>query len=146
MTALSTLPPTLRTYLDDFVARARRAALVRGFVAAAARFMGWTILACVADRFLHLHSGVRVAFLVLGAGFAFAAVIRPLLAMGRRVDWVSAAWEVERHNPALRQRLVTVTSRFLGAADYRGSDEILLRLSREVDSELAADRATMRPR
>ena len=145
MTALSSLPPTLRSYLGDFVVKARRAAVVRGIGIAAARFLGWMILACVADRFLHLPQSIRLGLLIAGAGLALAAALPPLLSLRRRVDWVSAAWEVERHNPAFGQRLVTVTSRFLGAADYRGSDEILLRLAREVDSELAADRTAVRP-
>ena len=52
-----------------------------------------------------------------------------------------AAEEVERQDARFEQRLVTVTSRLLGAADYRGSDDILIRLLREVCEQVAAARA-----
>ena len=141
MTALSTLPPGIRTFLDEYVVRSRRHALARAVGTALALFLIWMLLWCAVDRFAHLPAAVRLAALILGALVALARIGPPLLVLRRRPDWVSAAAEVEQHNPQFAQRLLTVTSRVLGAADYRGSDEILQRLVREVDQQVAAGRA-----
>jgi len=141
MTALTTLPPAIRGYLDEFIVRSRRLALMRQAGLALAVFLVWMLLCCAADRFLHLPSSARWAALAAGAAFGVARLAPAVLALRRRPDWVCAAVEVERQNPKFAQRLITVTSRLLGAADYRGSDEILLRLLREVDEQVAADRS-----
>lgn len=144
MTALSTLPPGIRSYLDDFVARTRRAAVSRAVAVAVAVFVTWTLLWCLIDRFTHLPPDLRVAALAVGIVLALVQTVPKLLALRRRPDLVSAAAEVERANPRFQQRLLTVTSRVLGAATYRGSDEILLRLVHEVDEQVTAERATTR--
>ena len=141
MTVLSSLPPGIRSYLDEFIVRSRRLTLVRAMGKALALFSGWMLLCCAADRFLHLPAAVRFVTLLGGAVIFTAALLPALLALRHRPDWVWAAGAVERQNPRFAQRLLTVTSRLLGAADYRGSDEILLRLVHEVDEQLAAERA-----
>lgn len=139
MTAVSTLPPSLLSYVSDFVARARKHALRRAVGLACAVFVAWALACCVADRFLHVPPAVRAA--MLGVGLAAVAVIlfTPLRALfRRRLDWVQAAAEVERHNPNFAQRLVTVTSRLLGPPEHRGSDDLLYRLLSDVDREAAS--------
>src|SRR5579859_3128451 len=111
MTTLSSLSPTIRDYLDGFVVRSRRAALARSAGAALAACGGWAVLWCVADRFLQLPQAVRLIGLLGAVALALAIVVRPLMSLRRRVDWVRAAWEVERGNPEFGQRLITVTSR-----------------------------------
>src|SRR5579884_2109349 len=137
----SPLPPALHAYLGDFVARARRWAVVRSAGLAAAAFLGWMIAWCLVDRWAHLEAVPRAAALAAGGLIVVALVLRPLLALRRRADWIAAAAEVERNNPQLGQRLVTVTSRLLGSPQYRGSDEILRRLAREVDEQVRSVRA-----
>ncbi|HEY2586377.1 MAG TPA: hypothetical protein VGI81_11490 [Tepidisphaeraceae bacterium] len=141
MTVLSTLPPTIRSYLDDFVARRRRVALARAAGIALAAFLIWMLAWCVVDRFAHLPGGVRLAALFVGIVAAAARIAPALLALHRQIDCVAAAEEAERQDARFEQRLVTVTSRLLGAADYRGSDDILIRLVREVGEQVAAARA-----
>ena len=53
------------------------------------------------------------------------------------MEWVDAAERIERHNPQFGQRLVTVTSRVLGPAEHRGSDDMLRELLRDVDRQAA---------
>lgn len=141
MTVLSTLPPTIRSYLDDFVVRRRRVALARAAGIALAAFLVWMLGCCVVDRFAHLPGGVRLAALLVGIVAAAARIGPALLALHRQIDCVAAAEAVERQDNRFEQRLVTVTSRLLGAADYRGSDDILIRLIREVGEQVAAARA-----
>src|ERR1700736_1590686 len=124
MNTLTVLPQGIRSFLDDFVVRSRRVALLRATGQGLALFLAWMLLWCGIDRLAQLTSAARLVGLCAGAAAAVMLVLRPLLRMRRRADWVAAAAEVERHNPRFVQRLVTVTSRLLGAAGYRGSDEI----------------------
>ena len=140
MSAVSTLPPTIRTYLREFVLRARAIALVRASAMALAGFTAWLVVCCVIDRYFQLHWALRLAALIAGGGAALVMLLPRLLALARPANLVSAAAAVERQNPRFGQRLLTVTSRLLGAADYRGSDEILIRLAREVGDQVAAER------
>lgn len=145
MTALTTLTPAIECYLDEFIVRSRRIALLRRAGMALAVFLAWMLLWCAADRLLGLSVIVRWVLLAGGAALAAARLAPALLARSRQGDRVWAAAEIERQNPRFGQRLLTVTSRMLGAADYRGSDEILLRLVREVDEQVAVDRRARRP-
>ena len=145
MTALTTLTPAIECYLDEFIAQSRRIALLRRAGMALAAFLAWMLFWCAADRLLGLSVIVRWTLLAGGAALAAARLAPALLARSRQGDRVWAAAEIERHNPRFAQRLLTVTSRMLGAADYRGSDEILLRLVREVDEQVAVDRRARRP-
>lgn len=141
MTAVSTLPSPIRAYLHDFVVRARLTALARAAAVALACFVAWMIAWCLLDRFLQLHWMLRLAALLAGVIGVGALVLPRLIALAGNADLVSAAAEVERRNPRFGQRLLTVTSRLLGAADYRGSDEILIRLTREVGEQVAVERS-----
>ena len=51
----------------------------------------------------------------------------------RPVDWVKMAGIIEQHDPRFDEALITVTSRVLGSAEHRGSDEILSHLLRDVE-------------
>ncbi|HEY1414099.1 MAG TPA: hypothetical protein VGF36_18280, partial [Rhodopila sp.] len=134
------LPPPIRTYLHEFVLRARTLALVRAVAIAVAGFTGWMLVVCVIDRYVQLHWVVRLVALVIGVVAALAMLLPRLVALARPADLISAAAEVEREDPRFGQRLLTVTSRLLGAAAYRGSDQILIRLTREVGDQVAAER------
>lgn len=133
MSALSALPPTVATYVSDFVARSRRRALARAIGLAAAMLLAWALLCCAVDRVSQLPSWPRLALLLLGIAGAAGVLRKPLRASLRRdADVLGAAAEIERHDPRFAQRLVTVVSRLLGPAEHRGSDEILYRLLTDV--------------
>ena len=143
MTAVSALPDSVHAYVSDFVARGRRMAMWRGAGLALAVFVGWGLACCLLDRVFHFSSAVRVVLLGVGLSAAALILARPARALlRRRLDWLEAAVEVERHNPRFAQRLVTVTTRLLGPAEHRGSDEMLYRLLSEVDRETAGRRAS----
>jgi hypothetical protein len=142
MTAFSSLPPTVRSYVSDFVVRARRLAMWRAAGLALAVLLGWALACCLLDRVLQFPPVVRAV--LLGAGLSAMALILagPVRALLRRkVDWLEAAAEVERHNPRFAQRLLTVTTRLLGPVEHRGSDDMLYRLLSDVDREVATRRA-----
>lgn len=104
-------------------------------------FLAWMLAWCAIDRYAHLTRDIRIGALAVGVALVLGRMTPAILMIRRRPDWLSAATEVERQNPRFAQRLVTVTSRVLGAANYRGSDEILLRLVREVDEQVAENPA-----
>jgi len=139
MTAAAALPPNIASYVQEYVSRARARALWRAAGLAVSALLAWGLACCLADRLLQLSEWVRAG--LLAAGLATTAVIlyRPLRArLARRLDWLQAAAEVERHNPRFGQRLLTVTARVLGPAEHRGSDDLLYRLMSDVDREAAA--------
>src|SRR5688572_7931283 len=142
MTTLSALPPTVESYVSDFVARARRRALARAVGTAGAAFLAWSLACCAADRAAQLPQWLRLALLLVGVAGAALILRRPLLAArGGRADVLDAAAEIERHDPRFAQRLVTVVSRLLGPPQHRGSDEILFRLLTDVSRQTEAGRA-----
>ncbi|HZL36492.1 MAG TPA: hypothetical protein VFC78_14330 [Tepidisphaeraceae bacterium] len=103
-------------------------------------FAIWALLACAADRLFHLPGALRVGLLAAGGIGALCFFLRPMRLLFHPVDWVETAATIERQNPAFGQRLVTVTSRMLGSAAHRGSDEILSHLLREVGIEADVQR------
>src|SRR5579884_2421891 len=78
MHQLAALPVATRSYLGDFVARWRKLVVLRALGIGLAVFLAWTIIACGADRLLHLSSVVRLSLLLAGAGAALITIIRPL--------------------------------------------------------------------
>src|SRR3954451_13793151 len=133
MTALPALPPNILFYVSEFVARARGRALRRAVGLAVSVFLAWALACCAADRLLQLPSWVRAALLAAGLLAVGAILYGPTCARWRRkLDWLEAAAEVERHNPRFGQRLLTVTARLLGPAEHRGSDDLLYRLLSDV--------------
>lgn len=141
MSSCSTLPPAIRSFLRGYIARVRRIALLRATGIALACFLGWMLLCCLIDRFAHLSWGLRLVTLVVGTAAALTPLVPRLLAMRRPPDLVAAAAAVEQRNPQFGQRLLTVTSRLLGAQRDRGSDEILIRLTREVGQQVALEQS-----
>ena len=135
MTALS---PGISRYLDDYVARLRRVSLVRATGWAVTLFLGWMILCCLADRFIHLPMSVRMFALGIAIATCLTLIVPKVVALWLPTDLLAAAGAVEQRDSRFQQRLVTVASRSLGAADYRGSDEILSILMRQVGQEIAA--------
>src|SRR3954451_22735609 len=141
MTALPALPPNILFYVSEFVARARGRALRRAVGLAVSVFLAWALACCAADRLLQVPSWVRAALLAAGLLAVGAILYGPTCARWRRkLDWLEAAAEVERHNPRFGQRLLTVTARMLGPAEHRGSDDLLCRLLADVDREAALRR------
>ena len=140
MSTIPVLPPRIRDYIGDFVARARRRALVRAGGLAYLFLLAWALLWCVVDRFLQLGGNYRLLLLVSGLAAAVAIVFRPLAAVlwRRDLDWAAAAAEIERTNPRFGERIVTVTSRLLGPPEHRGSADMLYRLLGDVDRATAA--------
>lgn len=132
MDRLAALPPSLRDCLRDFVTRWRRLVELRAAGTALSVFIVWTLLACAADRWLHLPGVLREGLLIAGALAAFATALFRLLPLRGPIDWVSMAGVIEEYDPRFQQRLITVTSRVLGSPEHRGSDEILSHLLREV--------------
>ena len=141
MHTLAPLPPALADFLRDFANRRRRHLLLRAGGWALATLTAWVLLACAADRLLHLPGELRAVLLVAGvsaSALAGLALLRPLRGS---TDWLALVWLIEQHDPRFEQRLITVTSRLLGSPQHRGSDEILGHLVRDVERRLALARA-----
>jgi colicin import membrane protein len=134
LSTISILPTAVRRYVHDFDARARRLALVRAAGLSLAVFSIWFLACASLDRALRFTQPVRLTLLTSGAVVAVLLLARPLLRfISKQVDWVDAAGKIERREPGFGQRLVTITSRVLGSAEYRGSDDMLRELLRDVD-------------
>ncbi len=135
------LPSSIRTYLRGFVARRRRVSLVRAAGLAAAFILIWTLLACLLDRFTQLPAWMRIGLLVVDITIPVLLLLRPLcIWCFGRIDWIAAANEVERVNPAFGQRLQTVISQLLDKREYRGSQQIIDHLVRQVADEASAQK------
>ncbi|HEX8916829.1 MAG TPA: hypothetical protein VF796_31050, partial [Humisphaera sp.] len=141
MSDLAALPPHVRAYLRGYVRRGRRLAVVRGAGRAVAFFLGAFLACALSDRFGHFGGRVRAALLAgtaIGAGLFLLRPVVRLLRPG--VDWLAVAARIERRNPRLGERLLTVASQLLGPGEYRGSDELLDRLAFDLDRDAAAER------
>ena len=139
MTFVSVLSPNVESYVASFVTRSRKQAMVRAVGLAAAAFLAWVLICCFADRWLQLSPSIRLAMLsggLLGAALILTPPLQSLFR--RRLNWLEAAAEVERHNPRFAQRLQTVTTRLMGPPEHRGSDDLLYRLLSEVDREASS--------
>ncbi|HLL90203.1 MAG TPA: hypothetical protein VK324_12960, partial [Tepidisphaeraceae bacterium] len=142
MSAPGELPSSLRALLDDVARRQRRVAVARGAGAAVALSIAWVLAWCVADRLLHLPAWTRAIALglnVLGITAVSVVAVRRWVAGG--TDYVAVSRAIEDADPALGERLVTVTSRLIGPASYRGSDALL----GQVTSDAATRAAELRP-
>ena len=135
------LPSPIRNYLRGFVARRRRVSLVRAAGAAAAFVLVWTLLACLLDRFAQLPAWMRIGLLAVDVTVPALLLLRPLFTWCfGRMDWIAAANEVERVNPVFGQRLQTVISQLLDKSEYRGSQQILDHLLRQVADEASGQK------
>src|SRR4051812_474359 len=139
MHRLHELPPCVQSYLRDFETRWRRLVVLRAVGTALAVLAVWIIGACLADRFLHLSTGVRLASLGLAGWTAVTLGFFRLRPIRGPIDWVSIASMIERRDARFEQALITVTSRVLGDPDHRGSDEILAHLLRGVEQRIAEE-------
>src|SRR5688572_25479069 len=139
MSAVATFPPAIGQYLSDYVAARRRVKLVRAALIALSFVIAWTLVFSIADRLFPLPAAARAGLLAIQLVAALAIVARPVLEFfRRRVDWIQASEQLERANPSLAQRLVTVVSQLLAPARYRGSDQILDILVAEVATHCSA--------
>ena len=137
MDRLAELPLLVQRYLGDFVRRWRRLVVLRAAGWALAVLMLWILAACLADRVLQLPALVRLALLPLGSTAAIYTGVRRIRTLRGPIDWVAMAGVIEAHDPSFEQSLITVTSRVLGSPEYRGSDEILSHLQRDVELRVA---------
>lgn len=140
MQRLQAFPPSIRAFLGEFVVRRRRLAVLRAAGWAAYAFVLWLLVACAGDRLLHFTPAARLIVLSVGCGGTLAILLWPLRRLWEPVNWVYVAESIEAHNPAFRQRLITVTSQLLGDPANRGSDQILAQLLDEVDRQAARQR------
>jgi hypothetical protein len=130
--------------VHGYAVRGRRLAALRGTGAGLALFAMWFLLWCGVDRYAHFPQWVRLVLLTggsLASGLLVLRALRRWVLFWRDTDWVDVAECIERQNPRFGQRLATVISRFIGRAEYRGSDEMLEELVFELDREVSTDRA-----
>src|SRR4051794_18239457 len=136
------IPISISSYVRRFVARRRWLALLRAAGVATAGTLGWMLLICALDRGLALPPVVRLMALLAVILAAGVVIHRPLVYfLQRRFDWIAAAVEMERVQPALGERLVTVISQWLAPPAQRGSPQLLNELSEEITRDLASTRA-----
>lgn len=134
------LPRPVASYLVRFVARrrAQRVAWFAGF--AALLTMVWALAWCLADRALGLDGTIRAGALAVNLVGMIALLGRPVLRLWATPDLPRAAGEVERREPAFRERLRTLASRAAGPVAYAGSGELLSALATEVTAQVAQRR------
>src|SRR5579862_455380 len=137
MRAVTELPPSIRGFLREALARYRRLLLMRSLGWALFVFLAWLLLLCGLDRVLHLPAFVRGLLLAIGALSALGIMVWPLGQMRRPVDWVQVAQFVEDHTSGFGQRLVTVTSQLLDTPEHRGSAQILNQLVADIERHSA---------
>lgn len=135
------LPAAVRAYIRAYVGRGRRLALVRSVGLTGCVFLGVLLATTIGDRFFQFPGVIRGGILAFTGAICLLIVLRTVLNLGRsEIDWLGVASEIEQQNDRFGQRLQTVTSRLLGQHHYRGSDEILEKLSYDVDREAADER------
>lgn len=136
----SELPPRLRQYLRDDEIRARRLAVIGAVGFALTILLLWALIACAADRLLHLPSIPRIALLGIALISAALVMAHAIAAQRRRMDWIGTATRIERQDPQFGQSLLTVISRLLGPTAHRGSEEILSHLLHDLEYKVATQR------
>jgi hypothetical protein len=133
----SALPPEVRSFLGAFVARRRWLALLRAAGWAIAFAVFWLSVICALDRFFALGRIIRgelladiaVGILIL-LGPAIARLFR------RRIDWSAAAAQIESRGGEFGGRLLTITSQMLSEPVYRGSEQLLASVRRDLGADL----------
>jgi hypothetical protein len=129
------LPSPIAVAVTQFVARRRRLTLARACGVVLATFIGWMLVVCLIDRLAPLPRGVRLVALIGAVGIGVVLVARPLAHLvRRRFDWIAAAQEMERIEPAMAGRLVTVVSQHVAPAGQRGARQLLQQLSNELSA------------
>jgi hypothetical protein len=137
MTALThQLPAEIESYLDRFAARRRVQRLLRAVAQAALLTIVWILACCVGDRLGAFPASLRVVLLAINVVLVIALLARPLMRMFRLTDPRRVASAIERREPALAQKLSTVTSRALGPAEWGGSKELLAALMQQVAQQV----------
>src|SRR5689334_5620359 len=132
------LPPALHGYLVRWAKRCRTLAVLNAIGWALALALIWMLMSCGADRLLHLPTAWRILLLACGAILPALLLLSALMPLRKPIDWVAVAQSIERANPHFGQRLITVTSRVLGAQAYRGSEQILHALIDSVEDDARA--------
>ena len=134
----SALPPEVRSFVGAFVARQRRVILLRAAGWAAAFAVAWLVVDCVADRFFHLGQGLRWALLAANVMGILVLLGPPLARMfRRRIDWSAAAAQIESRGGHFGQRLQTITSQLLADPAYRGSQQLLASILKDLRKDLS---------
>ncbi len=139
MSAIDSLPPSLRRYLREFALRRIRQRLIRRLGLALLVFMAAGTVACLADRLLALSGPSRLILLLICCCLGFAVIAPALRAwLQRSIDWNQTALSVERRHPTCGERLVTVISRLLGPDRDRGSGEMVGSIASELVEDVRA--------
>ncbi len=137
MTALDVLPISLRQFMSGFAARRLRQRVATRVGLALLAWIIFALLSCLIDRILGLLGGVRLALLFASFGIPLAILARVIRSwFWGGTDWNEVASLIERRERCCGERLVTVTSRTLGAERYRGSTLMLERVATELADEL----------
>lgn len=134
---VTALPPSIQRFLADFVARRRRALALRAIALAASGSLAWVLMLCVIDRLVPLPRPIRALALLCATVAALTILARPLLRLlTGSFEPVASAEALERFNPVLEQRLITVVSQANAAQGVRGSPALLIHLTEQLAGEL----------
>ncbi len=139
MKSINELPQEVKAYLLIHIRARRRVALLGAISIAMALALVWTLACCTVDRFWHLSGATRGLLLgvaVVGLGSWLYRPVRRV--MEQQIDLNNAAEDIERLRPEFDEKLATVCSRLLGAADQRGSADMLGALAQDVATGIAS--------
>jgi len=137
MTAIESLPVPLLAYMRSYARRRRWQRLIVRLGLAMLAFLGVALLACLVDRLIALPAPLRAAALIgdlLIAGLIAWPALRECFAA--QTDWRRLAHQLERHDPILSERLLTIVSRLLGKQEQTGSRPMLERIARELSVDV----------
>lgn len=133
-----TLPGEIQWSLRAFASRRRGIALAWRTGLGTLLLMVWLIVACTLDAWGQLGQLTRMISLGLGLILPGILIVGGLIdAMRHRDNWLAIAAMIERLNPALRERLMTVVWQYSEACRERGSEELNAQLAIEVSRLLA---------
>src|SRR5258706_9351264 len=119
MRASGSLPPPIRRFLGDFVAKSRRVRVARAGLIALALLLAWTLVVAGIDRFVPLPEWVRGALLASELLAAAAVVFKPPPEAPQPPPaWVGAPPQIQRPNPTPSPPLADLTSPPLAPAGY----------------------------
>jgi hypothetical protein len=122
-------------YLAAYIALRRVVAVATAIGWAVVFAMLWLMLLCGLDRWLMLAGWIRCGGAIIGGLVVLAIVARPLSFLFRRRNFVAAAIEIEKLEPAFDQRLITVASEQTDA-------QLLQHLQVEVQTVIAGRRGS----
>ena len=148
------LPLPIASYLTSFSRQRRAQRVVWRFGLATLFTLIWAMAWCVIDRLSGLSSWTRAAALLINAIVIVAIVARPLVRIFGRTNFIAAANETERREPAFAERLQTVVSQFSHSSRRDGAspgllaalaDSVAVQMARNKPAELLPWTPALRP-